>query len=118
MAKTDLYNQENKKVGTVELPDKFFGVKWNPTLVHQALVAEMANARQPLAHAKGRGDVRGGGKKPYMQKHTGRARAGSTRSPIWKGGGVTHGPLKEKVYSKKINTKMKRLALYSILSKK
>lgn len=114
----DLYNLENKKVGKLELPEKIFGAKWNPDLIHQVLSAQEANSRKIVAHAKGRGEVRGGGRKPWRQKGTGRARHGSIRSPLWKGGGVTHGPLKEKNYSKKINKKMKRLAVFSALSKK
>lgn len=116
--KTDLYNLENKSVGVVELPDKIFGVKWKPDLVSQIIEAMRANARHPWAHAKGRGEVRGGGKKPWRQKGTGRARHGSTRSPIWSGGGVSHGPQKERSYEKKINKKMRRAALFSALSKK
>lgn len=115
---TDLYNQEHKKVGTVELPKQLFGAKWNPDLVHQVIVAYDANIRKVLAVARGRGEVSGGGKKPYKQKHTGQARAGSTRSPIWRGGGVSHGPKAERDFSKKINKKMKRGALASVLSKK
>lgn len=113
-----LYSQSGEKIGSVELPDAIFNVAVNPNLVHQAVVTQMANARKPLAHAKGRGEVRGGGKKPWRQKGTGRARHGSIRSPIWKGGGVTHGPTKEKVYSKKINKKAKRKALAMALSSK
>jgi large subunit ribosomal protein L4 len=116
--KLDVFDQQNNKVGTMDLPDKIFNVKWNPDLVHQALLAQLANRRQTLAHAKGRGEVSGGGKKPWRQKGTGRARHGSIRSPIWIGGGVTHGPLKEKKYAKKINKKMKKLAIFSVLSKK
>lgn len=115
---TDIYNQEHKKVGTVELPKPLFGAKWNPDLVHQVIVAYDANIRKVIAVARGRGEVSGGGKKPYKQKHTGNARAGSTRSPIWKGGGVSHGPKVERDFSKKINKKMKRGALASVLSKK
>ncbi|MCX6788560.1 MAG: 50S ribosomal protein L4 [bacterium] len=115
---TDLYNQEHKKVGTAELPDQLFGAKWNPDLVHQVIVAYDANIRKVIAVSRGRGEVSGGGKKPYKQKHTGRARAGSTRSPIWKGGGVSHGPKADRDFSKKINKKMKRGALASVLSKK
>lgn len=115
---TDLYNKEAKKIGTTELPTQLFGAKWNPDLVHQVIVAYDANARKVIAVARGRGEVSGGGKKPYKQKHTGRARAGSTRSPVWKGGGVSHGPKAERDYSKKINKKMKRGALASVLSKK
>lgn len=102
----------------MDLPDKIFGIKWNPALVHQALLVQLANRRQILAHAKDRSEVRGGGKKPWRQKGTGRARHGSIRSPIWKGGGATHGPLKERVFAKKINKKMNRLAIFSVLSKK
>ncbi len=116
--KVDVYNQQNKKVETIDLPDKIFNVKWNPDLTHQALVVQLANSRQILAHAKDRGEVRGGGKKPWRQKGTGRARHGSIRSPLWKGGGVTFGPTKEKIFAKKINKKMKRSAIFSVLSKK
>ena len=116
--KVDIYNQQNNKVGTIDLPEKIFGVKWNPQLVHQALVAQLANRRLPWAHTKDRGEVSGGGRKPWRQKGTGRARHGSIRSPLWKGGGVTFGPRKERKFTKKINKKMKRLAIFSILSKK
>jgi len=90
----------------------------NNDLVHQAVVAQMANSRQVLAHTKDRGEVRGGGHKPWRQKGTGRARHGSIRSPIWKGGGVTFGPTKERVFAKKINKKMKKKALLMVLSTK
>ncbi|PIR44147.1 50S ribosomal protein L4 [Candidatus Wolfebacteria bacterium CG10_big_fil_rev_8_21_14_0_10_31_9] len=116
--KVDILNIKNEKAGTLDVSDKIFGLKWNPELVHQAVVAHLANAREPWAHTKGRGEVRGGGKKPWKQKGTGRARHGSSRSPIWVGGGVTHGPIKERDFSKKINKKMKRLAIFSVLSKK
>jgi large subunit ribosomal protein L4 len=114
----DLYTRENKKIGTVELPDGVFGAKWNPDLVHQAVTAQLANRRQPLAHAKGRAEVRGGGRKPWRQKGTGRARHGSIRSPLWVGGGVSHGPVKTRDYEKKLNKNMRRVALFSALSKK
>lgn len=116
--KTDLYNLKNEKVGTVEVPEKIFGVKWNPVLVHQVLRAHLANKRVPWAHAKTRAEVRGGGRKPWRQKGTGRARHGSIRSPLWVGGGKAHGPSKERDYSQKVNKKMGRLALFSALSKK
>ncbi len=116
--KTDVYNQEGKKVGTVELPEEKFGLKWNGELVHQVVVSMQANARAGTAHAKGRGEVSGGGRKPWRQKGTGRARHGSTRSPIWVGGGVTHGPNKAKSYKQKINQKMKRKAALVILTQK
>lgn len=113
-----LYDQNSEEIGMVDLPDRIFSVEINPNLIHQAVVSQEANARLPLAHAKGRGEVRGGGKKPWRQKGTGRARHGSIRSPIWKGGGVTHGPRKEKIYSKKINKKAKQKALFMALSSK
>ncbi len=114
----DLYDKSNSKIGTVELPDRIFKVKWNPDLVHQVLTAQLANRRAPLAHTKDRSEVRGGGRKPWRQKHTGRARHGSSRSPLWAGGGVTFGPRSDRKFSKKVNRKMKRLALCSVLSKK
>ena len=85
----------------MEMPELMVATKWNPDLVHQALVTHLANKRDPWAHAKGRGEVRGGGKKPWKQKGTGRARHGSIRSPLWIGGGVTHGPSNERDFSKK-----------------
>ena len=114
----DVFNQQNEKTEIIDLPVKIFGVKWNPDLVHQVLTIQLANRRTPAAHAKGRGEVRGGGKKPWRQKGTGRARHGSIRSPLWKGGGVTFGPTKERKFAKKINKRMKRLAIFSVLSKK
>lgn len=115
---TILYDQKNESIGEIKLPDRIFRVKWNPDLVHQALLAQLANQRQNLAHTKGRSEVRGGGRKPWKQKGTGRARHGSIRSPIWRGGGVTFGPTNERVFAKKINKKMRRLAIFSVLSKK
>ncbi len=115
---TDLYNKEYEKVGTVDLPEYVFGMKWIPKLVHQVILAQQANRRAPVAHSKDRHDVRGGGKKPYAQKHTGRSRQGSIRSPLWSGGGATFGPRNERDFSQKVNKKMKRQALYSLLSEK
>ena len=115
---TDLYNNSAEVIDKVEVPDRVFGTSWNPDLVKQALDAQLANARQPLAHTKTRGEVSGGGKKPWKQKGTGRARHGSTRSPIWKGGGVAFGPRNDKVFAVKINKKMKQTAIFSVLSKK
>lgn len=115
---TQIYNQKGKSVGKLELPQSIFGLPWNGDLVHQVVTAMQANARTPVAHTKTRGEVRGGGKKPWKQKGTGRARHGSSRSPIWKGGGITHGPRNEKDYTQKINKKMKVQALYTVLSEK
>jgi len=116
--KTELFSLENKVVGEIDIPDEVFGVAWNPNLVSQVLNAMMANQRTLSAHAKDRSEVSGGGRKPWRQKGTGRARHGSIRSPIWRGGGKAHGPTSERDYSQKINKKMRRLALFSILSKK
>jgi large subunit ribosomal protein L4 len=116
--KADVYNLQNEKVGTTELPASVFGAKWNAALVKQVLDAQLANKREPWAHTKTRGEVRGGGKKPWRQKGTGRARHGSTRSPIWVGGGVAHGPRNDRDYSQKVNKKMKRAALFAVLSRK
>jgi large subunit ribosomal protein L4 len=113
-----VYTTGGEKKGSATLPKDIFGLPWNADLVHQVVVSEQANGRSVIAHAKGRGEVRGGGIKPWRQKGTGRARHGSNRSPIWIGGGVTHGPLSEKNYSKKINKKMRSKALFTILSKK
>jgi large subunit ribosomal protein L4 len=115
---TQIYNQKGKSVGKLALPESIFGLPWNGDLVHQVVTAMQANARTPIAHTKDRSDVRGGGKKPWKQKGTGRARHGSSRSPIWKGGGVTHGPRNEKNYEQKINKKMKAKALFTVLSEK
>ena len=116
--KVDVFDQQNNKVDTIDLPDRIFKVKWNPDLVHQTLIVQMSNKHEPWAHTKDRSEVRGGGRKPWRQKGTGRARHGSIRSPLWKGGGVTFGPRKEKKYSRKINKKMKQKAIFSVLSKK
>jgi large subunit ribosomal protein L4 len=113
-----VYNQKGEEKGKITLPDSVFGLGSNADLVHQVVMGMMSNARIPYAHAKNRGEVSGGGKKPWRQKGTGRARHGSTRSPIWVGGGATHGPRNDKNYTKKINKRMKIKALYTILSKK
>ncbi len=116
--KAIVYNQEGKEVSQTLLPKEIFDVKLNPDLIHQIIVSQMANKRKIIAHTKDRGNVRGGGKKPWRQKGTGRARHGSIRSPLWKGGGVTFGPTKERNFKKKINEKMKKLALLMALSAK
>ncbi|HEY4513940.1 MAG TPA: 50S ribosomal protein L4 [Candidatus Paceibacterota bacterium] len=113
-----IYNVAGKETGKIELPDSIFGLKWNNSLMHQVVTSMQANSRQIVAHAKGRGEVRGGGRKPWRQKGTGRARHGSIRSPIWKGGGVTHGPINEKNYSRTIPKKMRAKALFTALSRK
>jgi large subunit ribosomal protein L4 len=113
-----VWNAAGVKTGSVTLPEELFAVKWNSDLVHQVVVGMEANARPVTAHTKFRGEVSGGGKKPWKQKGTGRARHGSNRSPIWKGGGVTHGPRAEKDYSVKINRKMRVAALATVLSRK
>jgi len=113
-----LYNREAEIIGEVDLSDKVFAVPMNRDLLFQISTSLLANQRQVIAHAKGRSEVRGGGKKPWRQKGTGRARHGSIRSPIWKGGGVTHGPSKERIFAKKINRKMARKALAIAFSAK
>ncbi len=116
--KIKVYNQSADFAHDLELSDNIFNVKPNSELVHQALVTQMANERQVLADTKDRSEVRGGGKKPWKQKGTGRARVGSSRSPIWRAGGVTFGPTNDRNFSKKINKKMKQKALLIALSDK
>ncbi len=113
-----VYTGDGKQKGTINLPDTIFAQKWNADLVHQVATSIMSNARAATAHTKDRGEVAGGGKKPWKQKGTGRARHGSSRSPIWVGGGVAHGPRNDKNYTKKINSKMKVKALFTVLSEK
>jgi large subunit ribosomal protein L4 len=113
-----IYSVEGKETGSVELPAAVFGVAWNADLVHDVVLAMQGNSRAGTAHTKDRSEVSGGGKKPWKQKGTGRARHGSTRSPIWVGGGVAHGPRSEKDYSVKLNRKVKAKALATVLSKK
>jgi large subunit ribosomal protein L4 len=113
-----IYNTTGKEAGSVKLSETIFGVPWNADLVHQVVTSMMSNSRKSIAHAKTRAEVRGGGRKPWQQKGLGRARHGSSRSPIWVGGGTTHGPRKDKNFARKINKKMKDKALYAILSRK
>lgn len=118
MAKIAIYNAKGKKDGDMELNDAVFGVKPKQSVVHQVFVALMGNQRQPWAHTKDKSEVRGGGRKPWKQKGTGRARHGSIRSPLWTGGGVTFGPLNVRNYKQKINKKMNRTAVRMCLSDK
>ena len=114
----NIYNQKAEIVGDTKLTNKVFGVKASHDLIHQAMVAQMSNERQVLAHTKDRSEVRGGGKKPWKQKGTGRARSGSSRSPIWIGGGITFGPRSDRNFTKDINKKMKQKAMFMVLSDK
>ena len=113
-----IYNQKGEEVEKTLLPKEVFEVPLNQDLVHQVVVSQQANKRVVIAHTKTRGEVRGGGRKPWRQKGTGRARAGSIRSPIWRGGGVTFGPSKERVFKKRIPQKMRVKALLMALSSK
>ncbi|MCM1063830.1 MAG: 50S ribosomal protein L4 [Eubacterium sp.] len=117
MAKVAVYNMEGKEVGTIELSDAIFGVEINEHLVHMAVVQRLANKRQGTQKAKTRGEVSGGGRKPWRQKGTGHARQGSTRAPQWTGGGVVFAPV-PRDYSFKMNKKEKRAALKSALTSK
>lgn len=114
--KIKVYNLQGNEAGEIELSDQIFNIKINSELVHEVFVAQTNNQREPWADTKSKGEVRGGGKKPWAQKGTGRARHGSIRSPIWRGGGVTFGPKTERSYKTKINKKARRLALKMILS--
>jgi large subunit ribosomal protein L4 len=116
--KVKVYNQNAESVGEMELSPKVFGVKVKPALVYQAVVTQMANMRKVLAHTLIRSEVRGGGKKPWAQKGTGRARHGSSRSPIWRGGGVTFGPRKDRNFKMRLNKKMRQGAMLMALSDK
>lgn len=109
---------EGKAVRDITLPEAVFGAAWNADLVHQVVTAMQANARISIAHTKDRSEVSGTGRKPWKQKGTGQARHGSRRSPIWRKGGVAHGPRSEKVYTQKVNKRMRVAALYSVLSRK
>ena len=116
--KTIVYNLEGKKVKDLELSEKVFNIPLNADLLHQVYVSMDANQRIAIAHTKGRGEVAGSGKKPWKQKGTGRARAGSVRSPIWRGGGIVFGPQKDRNFKKKINKKSNTRAILMALSEK
>ena len=115
---TVVYSLEGKKTGTINLPENVFGVRWNADLVKQVADSLLSTKRKNVAHTKDRSEVRGGGRKPWRQKGTGRARHGSIRSPIWVGGGVTGGPRNDKNFERKVSKKMRAKALYTILSRK
>ncbi|MBR5995477.1 MAG: 50S ribosomal protein L4 [Eubacteriaceae bacterium] len=115
--KADMYNKDGQIVGSVDLSDEIFGITPNEAVVHQSVVAYLANQRQGTQSAKTRSEVSGGGRKPWRQKGTGRARAGTSRSPLWYHGGVIFAP-KPRDYSQSMNKKMRRLAMKSVLSAK
>ena len=113
----NIYKLDGSQAGTVEVNNEIFGIEPNKTVMHEVLVAELAELRQGTASTKTRAEVRGGGRKPFRQKGTGRARQGSTRAPHMVGGGVVHGP-KPRDYVKKVNKKGRKLALRSALATK
>jgi len=116
--KAQVFKQDGGKASEITLPESLFNVAWNADLVHEVVVAMQGNARAGTADTKDRGEVRGGGRKPWKQKGTGRARHGSRRSPIWTGGGVAHGPIAEKDYTRKLNKKVRAKALAVTLTRK
>ncbi|MCX6714532.1 MAG: 50S ribosomal protein L4 [Candidatus Uhrbacteria bacterium] len=118
MAVVSLYNTTGAKVGSLTLEASLFDVKMSPALIHEAVVAQQANSREAIAHTKTRGEVAGSSKRPWKQKGTGRARHGSTKSPIWIGGGISFGPRNDRNFSLKINKRAKRKALAMVLSEK
>jgi len=115
MSKVSVYNMKGETVGDIELKDEIFGVEVNEHVLHQAVIAQLANKRQGTQSAKTRSDVSGGGKKPWRQKGTGHARQGSTRAPQWTGGGVVFAP-KPRDYEVRLNKKEKRIALKGALT--
>lgn len=117
MEKT-LYSIKGTKAGSITLPSSLFEAKWNADLVHQVITSMESNQRANTAHTQNRGEVEGSRAKPWKQKGTGRARHGDKRSPIWKGGGVTHGPRNDRNYKKTITQAVKNVALASVLSRK
>lgn len=117
--KAEVYNQSGEKTGEVELSERIFAVeKIKPEVVHEVVVSLLASRRNVVAHSKTRGEVRGGGKKPWQQKGTGRARVGSIRSPLWRGGGITFGPRSHRNWQRSVNKKVKTLGLFSVLTDK
>jgi large subunit ribosomal protein L4 len=119
MTKTTVLNQTGEKVSDLDLNPKIFGIeKLDANIVHTAVVAQLTNARKGTAHTKNRGEVSGTGKKPWKQKGTGRARAGSFRSPLWRHGGVTFGPRANRNWSVKLNRSAFRKALFTVLTDK
>ncbi len=117
--KVSVYNQKGDLTQEIELNDQIFGQKFNSQFIHQIYTKILSNRRQPIASTKDRSEVKGGGRKPWPQKGTGRARHSSIRSPLWKGGGITFGPRqKERNFKKKINRKENKIALSQILSQK
>lgn len=118
MIKYQIYNQAGSPVGEYELNDKVFGLSVNESLLHQAVVTQMANMRKVIAHTKTRDEVSGSGKKPWKQKGTGRARIGSVRSPLWRSGGIVFGPSKDRNFKMELNKKMGRQAMLMALSDK
>lgn len=114
----DLYLQSGEKKGTVKVSDRLFSAPVKEELMRLAVLRQLSNARQANAHVKHRGEVRGGGKKPWRQKGTGRARVGSSRNPVWRSGGVAFGPRNVRNYTKAMNKKARRAALFSGLSQK
>ncbi|MGH7274897.1 MAG: 50S ribosomal protein L4 [Nitrospiria bacterium] len=117
MPSVEVINLLQERKGTANLDDRFFGVTVRPALLHEAVVMQLANGRQGTASTKTRGEVRGGGKKPWKQKGTGRARAGSIRSPLWRGGGITFGP-RPRTYAQRFPKQKARIALYGALTAK
>lgn len=118
MTTLPVYNLEGKEVSSVELDERVFAVPKNDVLLHEVYVSLSANERGVYAHTKGRGERKGSGKKPWKQKHTGRARAGSVRSPLWRKGGIVFGPKKDRNFSKKVNRKVRQKAMRIALSEK
>lgn len=117
MPSVTLYNMQGTEMGQIQLNDEIFGIEPNESVVHEAVVMQLASLRRGTSSTKHRGEVRGGGRKPWKQKGTGRARAGTIRSPLWRGGSITFGP-KPRDFAYKIPKKKRRLALKSVLSSK